>query len=745
MVRKHGWQLPAHTYQVIAITVFCFLVVAFYAFFAPFLGGQIWEYALIAAYSPVALLVFILYVRCTAINPADPGIMSKFDPELTQEAREKHGSLTLGLPIEFDEMSNGTHSPSSSASRSSRAVANSSKKGSVESVRTASQVIYPRRKSSCHNFGGIFCVMFVHEDCCKSNDTAEQEGTGEDALFCTLCNAEVGKFSKHCRSCDKCVDGFDHHCRWLNNCVGRKNYATFISLMAISLVWLVIEAGVGIAVVVRCFVNKKSMEAEIVDRLGNGFSRAPFAAVVIVCTAVSLLACIPLGELFFFHMILIRKGITTYEYVVAMRAMSEAPAGASMDLELPNITYSPSGSATTGFSGGSSLALQYKGAWCTPPRVFVDYQEEVAPQLGPGMVPSTVDPDAAGFDEKGNKAPKRQVRRSAWKLAKLDSNEAIRAAAKARASSSVLRPVDNKRLPDCELSSSENASVRSSISTEIGGNKNFGNELKHSPSRNFHALSQGSHEEFETGTQSASSFSSPSHVHESVTLSPLPQAHGLRHFVATNSALAGVVPDHPVTSRTVFLSNNPPVLHTSSGFDEKIMQKSSTMDPLLLSVPATAPGPTASLLRDVKRTSVVWDQEAGRYISVAVSASEARRKSSLQAGVSNPNTALSNNDKKPAVLPREPLQQPAVKPPVQQSEKLMYTGESIFFGGPLLTAPIRDGLKTETGSSSRDGQDRLPFSLPRETRFRRDSTSNQLPVFVPADFEPNHPSGSGLK
>ena len=59
---------------------------------------------------------------------------------------------------------------------------------------------------------------------------------------------------------------------------------------------------------------------------------------------------------------------------MAMRAMSEAPAGASMDEELPNIMYSPSGSATTGLSGGSSLGLQYKGAWCTPPRVFVDYQ-----------------------------------------------------------------------------------------------------------------------------------------------------------------------------------------------------------------------------------------------------------------------------------------------------------------------------------------------------------------------------------
>ena len=59
---------------------------------------------------------------------------------------------------------------------------------------------------------------------------------------------------------------------------------------------------------------------------------------------------------------------------MALRALSEAPAGASVDEELPNILYSPSGSATTGFSGGSSLGLQYKGAWCTPPRVFVDYQ-----------------------------------------------------------------------------------------------------------------------------------------------------------------------------------------------------------------------------------------------------------------------------------------------------------------------------------------------------------------------------------
>lgn len=52
---------------------------------------------------------------------------------------------------------------------------------------------------------------------------------------------------------------------------------------------LVIEAAVGIAVIVRVFVNKKSMETEIINRLGNCFSRAPLAAVV-----VSILGVMPL-------------------------------------------------------------------------------------------------------------------------------------------------------------------------------------------------------------------------------------------------------------------------------------------------------------------------------------------------------------------------------------------------------------------------------------------------------------------
>lgn len=56
------------------------------------------------------------------------------------------------------------------------------------------------------------------------------------------------------------------------------------------MIQLVIEAGVGIAVLVRCFVNKKSMETEIIDRLGNGFSRAPFATVVVFLVSIRCLS-----------------------------------------------------------------------------------------------------------------------------------------------------------------------------------------------------------------------------------------------------------------------------------------------------------------------------------------------------------------------------------------------------------------------------------------------------------------------
>lgn len=44
---------------------------------------------------------------------------------------------------------------------------------------------------------------------------------------------------------------------------------------------LAVESGIGIAVLVRSFTDKKQIESQIVERLGDGFSHAPFVTIVV--------------------------------------------------------------------------------------------------------------------------------------------------------------------------------------------------------------------------------------------------------------------------------------------------------------------------------------------------------------------------------------------------------------------------------------------------------------------------------
>uniref|UniRef100_A0A0D9XAS7 Protein S-acyltransferase n=1 Tax=Leersia perrieri TaxID=77586 RepID=A0A0D9XAS7_9ORYZ len=584
MVRKNGWQLPAHTFQIIAITVYFLLVVAFYAFFAPFLGKQVLEYVAFGIYSPVVFVVFILYIRCTTINPADPGIMSKFDEGFRNAAGSSTGLQGANLPERADTTT-GTNSPTSTF-RSSVDGRHNNEHLSIQSINRMVKRPY-----------------FAH--------------------YVML------------RSCDKCVDGFDHHCR------------------------LAIEIGVGIAVLVVCFVNKNS-ESIIQDKLGNGLTRAPFATIVAIFTVLSLVACIPLGELFFFHMILIRKGITTYEYVVAMRAMSETPQEEEEE-DGVNIVYSPTNSATTGFSGGSSLGLPYKGSWCTPPRIFID-QDEVIPHLDPGMVPSTIDPDNTGNPERANKSNKKQVKISAWKLAKLDTNDAMKAAARARASSSVLRPVADARRAAAGdmMSSSGNGSLRSSSMSAAGGDDG-----------------------------GSSVMSSPVRIHK-INFTPRPPPPPPTLPAAQNAGIPRP-PPVPATARVA----NP-------------MFQSAT-----------------SYFRENRRASVVWDQEAGRYVSVAPAPATAR--SADQPAVKAPPFLASSGGE--AVNARSRNINPAATnaaaaaassssaalPSGEPSERLTYSGQSIFFGGPLLGEPRRDEATA------------------------RDRAAESFPVFAPGTFQKNPP------
>ncbi|ONM14616.1 Protein S-acyltransferase 21 [Zea mays] len=601
MARRHGWQLPAHTLQVVAITVYSVLCIAFYAFFSPFLGKDLYQYIAVGIYSFLALSVLILYVRCTAIDPADSGILISMDDILIYKSEDTQDEA--GKP----------------------------------GLRNDEDI---RKHKSCFGRVCFCCAIFTTGDCRGGDEANHQEDYGEEALFCTLCNAEVRKHSKHCRSCDKCVDGFDHHCRWLNNCVGRKNYITFLCLMAVSLAWLAAECGVGIAVFVRCFTDKTVIEDQIGEKLGYGLSRAPFATIVALATALSMLASVPLGELFFFHMILIRKGITTYEYVVAMRAQSEPP-GPSVNDDQQSLASSPMSSAPTAFSG-SSFARHYKGAWCTPPRIFID-QDEIIPHLEPGRVPSTVDPDTTDPMERTKTHPKRPVRISAWKLAKLDSNEAMKAAAKARASSSVLKPINTRNQYEAD---SDSLSSRNSVISADTGHHRYPRSCGNSQYKPSYPPSRASADDIELYPQTPSSFQSNSR-----TSTPIAEHHPSKHFNPIYQTSANRSP----FSAKASVSEAPVSEITNAG--------------------RSYPPPQADRS---SRSSVYWDQEAGRFVSAQANQGSSSR-------------------------PAYP--------------DLLYTGQNIFFGGPLIADPAARSFRDPGGSSQRSAGPR----------------SHQLPVFVPSD------------
>lgn len=480
MVRRHGWQFPAHTFQVVAITLYFLLATAFYVFMAPFLwiGGL--ESAAFALYSPLFIMVLLLYTRCSAINPADPGVL-KNRPLLTNDRDCSFSQISGGVTL-------ATSSPH---------YAMQSERDQKYSRAEQGRFGWNKAPGLCSVSGFCMssCGWLLKDDFCYNDAKYDQPVPEQDILFCTLCNAEVRKYSKHCRSCDKCVDGFDHHCRWLNNCVGRKNYSTFIALMATSLVLLVVEWGIGAAVFIRCLVDRKGTLDQIYSKLGNGFSMFPFASVVLACTLVAFLASVPLGELFFFHLILMKKGISTYEYVMAMRAQADqTPAPVEEESEL-----SSPGASTTVIGGFSSCRIQMQGgtdSWCTLPRTFIEHQEisvscpckaygrkhkigtiveektaeesfeiekiknddveeKKVEQNGDqisrddnlvtatGRVLSSIDQDGTG---RPGKTASGNVRISAWRLAKLNAEDASRAAANALDKSSVLQKLGDRDL-----------------------------------------------------------------------------------------------------------------------------------------------------------------------------------------------------------------------------------------------------------------------------------------------------------
>ncbi|KAH1264668.1 putative protein S-acyltransferase 22 [Glycine max] len=429
-MRKNGWQLPYHPLQVVAIAVFMALGFAFYVFFAPFVGKKMYQYVVMGLYTPLITCVFGLYIWCAASDPADPGVFKSKKYLKIPDSKKLDGLKNSKLG---GESTSSMHD--GNASTVGPKSADKEELGTEASFKDAS--IFTEKKNASSPSSS--CLLLVCSPCAyicgcssSSNESSEQQASEDGMFYCSLCEVEVFKYSKHCRVCDKCVDRFDHHCRWLNNCIGKRNYRKFFTLMVAALLLLILQWLTGILVLICCFVEKKKFSVDISSKLGSSFSLVPFVIVVAVCTILAMIATLPLAQLFFFHILLIKKGITTYDYIIALREQEQQGIGGQQSPQMSPV------SSLTGMSSASSFTTFHRGAWCTPPRLFLEDQFDVVP-------PETASVSSLGKktmrDEPVKKKNTGAVKISPWTLARLNAEEVSKAAAEARKKSKILQPV----------------------------------------------------------------------------------------------------------------------------------------------------------------------------------------------------------------------------------------------------------------------------------------------------------------
>ena len=141
------------------------------------------------------------------------------------------------------------------------------------------------------------------------------------ARVCEKCDLWMGPRTKHCHLCRKCIDGFDHHCLYLNTCVGRRNYQSFILMLTLLNCLLALQLYVTLSLLIRAGQGDPNVIREISDSaLG---SREAYLALLV---ALSLVPLIFLGfvlALWAFHIYIILRGLTTYEWILEGRAARE--------------------------------------------------------------------------------------------------------------------------------------------------------------------------------------------------------------------------------------------------------------------------------------------------------------------------------------------------------------------------------------------------------------------------------------
>lgn len=117
--------------------------------------------------------------------------------------------------------------------------------------------------------------------------------------YCNTCEIFRTPHASHCARCDNCVDGFDHHCRWLSNCVGSRNYRRFLLFVLFA---ILLSLYIDIVIITH-FIHKRTLCSIAVNVTAG------------VLIAYTLLFTVLMSLLFFYHISIIGRGLTTAEHI----------------------------------------------------------------------------------------------------------------------------------------------------------------------------------------------------------------------------------------------------------------------------------------------------------------------------------------------------------------------------------------------------------------------------------------------
>eukprot|EP00043_Microstomoeca_roanoka_P004294 m.48838 g.48838 ORF g.48838 m.48838 type:complete len:314 (-) comp12429_c0_seq2:1672-2613(-) len=139
---------------------------------------------------------------------------------------------------------------------------------------------------------------------------------------CALCRVRVSARAKHCSACNKCVGDFDHHCLWMNNCVGGKTYKLFFLCITSGALGSIADIVCCLYLLINVYQHPERLNSPAM--FDADISKGLFTALLVITLVLIALAAFSLTQLLGFHIMLVFKRLSTYDYIKLQRETAAA-------------------------------------------------------------------------------------------------------------------------------------------------------------------------------------------------------------------------------------------------------------------------------------------------------------------------------------------------------------------------------------------------------------------------------------